>query len=261
MRGLSPDTELLLAQGDAPETVLIAHAVLRASDADHLAAVIEPGDGFAIVTAGALAVLVSRRDRAETEATFADADRATALALAHHDLLVAVAAALDLLPVRLGAIYRDEAAVRAMLNEGGEAFAAALARIAGGVEYVITVAESPAAPAGSPVPIAATGRDYLKALSQRRQQTGDLGSMRAAAVDRALEALASEADRTIRKAPRAAAGGEPKRLASVTVLVRRTAGASFEAARRSIADDLARHGLNLACDGPWPPYSFVAGEG
>jgi hypothetical protein len=173
-----------------------------------------------------------------------------------------------LLPVRFGAVYADEPALRAALDERHDALAAGLDRVRGRVEVGVRVGWGPAvaddpgaddpAPDGPAPPDdggGGAGRAYLLArvAEERRRRAHRARAERlAAGVHGALAPLAADSRHTV-----LATDGL---LLSAAYLVEQTGVARIVARARAVVGE--RAGLALLCTGPWPPYHFagVGGE-
>ena len=161
----------------------------------------------------------------------------------HEDVVEALMADRDLLPVRYGTRLEDEAAVARAVKERRDEFAAALDRVRGAVE--VSVRAMATEPDADPAPAVAvtTGADYLRLKARVEADHGKT----ARALGEPLDALA-----------RASVQGRPRasEIFRAAYLVERDAVGRF-------ADEVARlqstnPGLSILCTGPWPPYSFTA---
>jgi hypothetical protein len=237
----------------------LIHAVLSAE------AAIEIGDRAVIhdapldvVVAGSLkAIITLLPDAAFAEAAFAEPDRAASIAIAHHEVLTALAVTADVVPVRLGAACESRVAVTALLDAERDRFTEALTRIAGAAEYAVILTEAQAA-TPAPAPQVATGRDYLKfrsaATAQRRQQTAQLREAALAAV----EVLTGHArDRVFAQPRRNAQADRDKRIMDAALLITRDQVGHFTEAVKVAQAAIGDSGCELRVTGPWPAYSFT----
>ncbi|MEV4742105.1 GvpL/GvpF family gas vesicle protein [Streptomyces sp. NPDC049555] len=166
------------------------------------------------------------------------------------------------LPLRLATVYRDEASVRAMLQERSTHLAATLRRLDGRVEWGVKVhARTPeAAPSAPRAPT--SGRDYLRRrISARRAHEEDArrAEETAHAIHAALTALAEET--RLYPPQHTGLSGRPGRnLLNAAYLVPRTAGDRFTAAVARLTGSAPADGAEVELTGPWAPYSF-AGTG
>jgi Gas vesicle synthesis protein GvpL/GvpF len=224
-----------------------------------------PGGRLAVLRQGHVAAIVNILPSILADGTiateiFADADRAAQLAIKHNALLTALAVQTDILPVRLGAAYADEAAVRAMLADQENLFVTALGRIGGAVEFAVrmtalTELETEKQPAISD---AMSGRGYLKArgaVADRRRQAGEII---ATASRRVLIALGHDAvEQAVIKPRRGSPEAVPKRLLDIALLIRRDTLETFAARVVAAQAEAAQSGFKLSVSGPWPAYSFA----
>jgi len=200
------------------------------------------------VEAGGLTAIVSYHD--EVPAT------TKASALAHHEVVTAVADQAPTLPVRFGAAFQDRGSLVTMLGARADELQAAVRDIGERVEYVVrpsgdVSARSPrATTARAPADrqqAEGGGRTYLlERLDEHRAW-----EQAAAVVVRQLEAI----DRSV--APLAVRGVErsgplgPERC----YLVDRARADQF---RQAVGDALAVDGVGIEVGGPLPPYTFAA---
>jgi Gas vesicle synthesis protein GvpL/GvpF len=161
----------------------------------------------------------------------------------HEEVVEALMADRDLLPVRYGTRLEDEGAVARAVEERRDELAAALDRVRGAVELSVRVMAAAAAPPSAPsAPPASSGAEYL-----RQRARADASHDRAAgALHEPLAALSRES---------AEARPRPPELFRAAYLVERDAVASFAAEVARL--QTAHPGLSILCTGPWPPYSFA----
>jgi hypothetical protein len=161
------------------------------------------------------------------------------------------------LPVRFGARYADEAALRDAVAERHSAFVTALAHVRGRVEIGVRVADTLQARASesqpAPAEPASSGAAYLQRRSAEERER--------AASKAAAQELADEIHEFLR-------GG----AVDATVKVQATPGLVLSAAYLVPADDVGSFTARLAeletshsdvqllCTGPWPPYHFAGQE-
>ena len=160
----------------------------------------------------------------------------------HEEVVEALMADRDLLPVRYGTRLEDEAALARAVGERRDELAAALDRVRGAVELSVrAVGTGARQPAPSPAE-ATTGAEYLRmrarAVAGREQA--------AAALHEPLSALA-----------RASAEGRPRppELFRAAYLLERGSVERFTAEVARLQNE--NPGLSILCTGPWPPYSFA----
>jgi Gas vesicle synthesis protein GvpL/GvpF len=159
----------------------------------------------------------------------------------HEEVVEALMADRDLLPVRYGTRLEDEGSVARVVEERRGELAAALDRVRGTVELSVRVVTTDARPADVSAD-ASSGAEYL-----RLRASADARRDRAA---RALhEPLAGLA--------RASVEGRPRQheLFRAAYLIERDAVERFAGAVARLQAETP--GLAILCTGPWPPYSFV----
>ncbi|NYJ03430.1 non-ribosomal peptide synthetase component F [Nocardioides thalensis] len=186
-------------------------------------------------------------------------------ARAHDRVVHACAAAAPTAPMRLATVCLDDESVRLRLEEWYDDLAHALDRIAGRQEWSVKVyaharAGGEGRSARAPEPAAAGGAAYLrrkKAAAEERLTSERASAEAAASVDRALGALAV-ATRHLRAQDPRLSGHAGTMLLNGAYLVDSVAADEFTAA---VAKLVAAHpDVSIACDGPWPPYSFATLE-
>jgi hypothetical protein len=160
----------------------------------------------------------------------------------HEEVVEALMADRDLLPVRYGTRLDDEAAVtRAMEGRSGE-LAAALDRVRGAVELSVRVVAADGTPSPPSPPETTSGAEYLRLRAQAEASHDD--------VARAVhEPLAERARESTEGRPR------PPELFRAAYLVDRGGIDSFVAEVGRLQEESP--GLAILCTGPWPPYSFA----
>ena len=175
--------------------------------------------------------------------TASDAEVSPEALWRHEEVVEALMADRDILPVRYGTRLDDEAAVACALEERREELAAALDRVRGAVELSVRAAAPGSLELSGPaLPEAAGGAEYLRARARA-----------AAGRDRMVkilhEPLSALARASVEGTP------HPPEVFRAAYLVEYDAVERFTAAvgRLQSADP----GLSLLCTGPWPPYSFA----
>lgn len=193
-----------------------------------------------------------------------DLDWLAATARAHDAVIAALATVTCPVPLRLATVCRDDSGVRRLLEEGGERFERALARLDGRMEWGVKVyAEQPApqaeaaperAPAGSGQ-ARGSGRDYLRRrMEARRSREADWG--RADALSRRLHAeLSAQAEAAALHRPQDAklSGAPGVNVLNAAYLVDRSRGQEFA----DLVQGYAEEGVQVRLTGPWVPYSFA----
>ncbi|MEE6259137.1 GvpL/GvpF family gas vesicle protein [Plantactinospora sonchi] len=187
-------------------------------------------------------------------------------ARAHHRVTEEVWRLGPVVPVRLATVYRDEAAVRAVLTERRTELAVALDQVVGRAEWGVKgyVSDRPAVPAteggaaGGGLPGAGAGADYLRRRRAALQasEAAQEAAVRDAAAVHAVLARHAEAARQHRPQERALSGVAEQMMLNGAYLVASERATEF-------GDLVGRLGathpnLRLELTGPWPPYSFAA---
>jgi gas vesicle protein GvpL/GvpF len=161
----------------------------------------------------------------------------------HEDVVEALMADRDLLPVRYGTRLEDEAAVARAVADRRDELVAALDRVRGAVELSVRVVATGTRTESLPAAEPTSGAEYL-----RLRARADASHERTAgSVRQPLSALA-----------RASVEGRPRppELFRAAYLVERGDVEPFAAEVARLQD--ANPGLSILCTGPWPPYSFAA---
>jgi hypothetical protein len=161
----------------------------------------------------------------------------------HEEVVEALMAGRDLLPVRYGTRLEDEAAIARAIDERRDELAAALDRVRGAVELSVRVVAADPRPSAPVADEPTTGAGYLR-LRARAEAGRD---RTARALHEPLSGLA-----------RSSAVGRPRppELLRAAYLVERGAVGRFTGEVARIQDENAE--LSILCTGPWPPYSFAA---
>jgi hypothetical protein len=202
----------------------------------HLYAIAEPGPAVPLpeVRDGELCGIYAREgDREPTPEAL----------LRHERIVESLAARRTLLPVRFGTALEDEDELRALLESRAGEFAAALELVRGRVELGVRARYRIARQDPRPE----SGRAFVAQKLARRRAAQDVAdSLHAELAGRASEAVA----RVL---------GDPEPQFAGAYLVERSGVDGF----RAQVDELRarRPSLDVVCTGPWPPYSFVAGNG
>jgi hypothetical protein len=215
------------------------------------------------IVAGRLAAVVSSVDavRFSEESlrrSLEDLQWLEATARAHHAVVDAVARAGPVAPVRLATVYLDDDRVRGMLADRAAAFAAALDRIRGRVEWGVKGFAVPSATPAElePAPGAGPGASYLaRRLAERnRAARGHEEALAAAeAVHRELAAAALASRRYPPQDPRLT-GRREEMVLNAAYLV------EADGALRRVVEQHTGGAVRLELTGPWAPYSFATLE-
>jgi len=180
-----------------------------------------------------------------------------------HDLVVqSCAAAAPTAPMRLATICLDDESVRLRLEEWYDDLVAALDRVTGREEWSVKVFAHPRAAreAEGAEPAAVGGAAYLrrkKAATEERRSVEAAAASAAEEVDSVLRGTAVAARRLRPQDPRIS-GHEATMLLNGAYLVDSVRSADFA---KQVAELVGLHPqVSVACDGPWPPYSFATLE-
>jgi hypothetical protein len=182
---------------------------------------------------------------------FTTAEGARAAVLAQHDLLVRVALAHDLVPVRPGAVFTDRARVARHLSDGARAHRARLDRIAGCLELSVS-ARVAAEPAPLPASTPSDGIAYLRA--RRSPPSAADGN------DRSVRFLS---DTLAACAPGLSFLPQPATdptVAAAALLVPRDRLAAVMSALGRAGEAAATGRAAITLHGPWPCYVFTTAE-
>jgi Gas vesicle synthesis protein GvpL/GvpF len=172
--------------------------------------------------------------------------------VAHQRVIAAIGRETEILPVRLGTIFRTEASLCKHVGKRAQALKDDFARIKGADEWGVKVFEIK--PVASALPRVRSGKDYLKAkaalLPNRRPKSA--GRAQLVKFERALEGIAAET------APAGNVSRAQRGLEfQMSLLVKRSKRKKLE----SLLEKFAREWVEerrIECTGPWPPYSFVS---
>jgi Gas vesicle synthesis protein GvpL/GvpF len=191
---------------------------------------------LAVERVGEIDAVVSEVDRARV-------DPSENAVLDHARVVDSLAQANDaVLPARFGRGFADAAALRTAIGDRSADLEPALARVRGCLELAVRVL----APVGAAPPVAASGRDYMRARLDDQQRTERL----AEELHQPLSALARAATKSV--------GATPELVLSAAYLVPREALEDFKGRVAELGADHPE--LTLACTGPWPPYTFATTE-
>ncbi len=201
----------------------------------------------------------------------ASVDETLALGAVHHALLCASIGAGDVLPVRPGAAFSGEEALRQAVSDRVPGYVERLGLLAGKVEFAVQARKTLALPtrgwsgkgraeasrhAADPHKAAASsGRGFLAARrDQRAARTSQVSDRR-----RFVAHLATDLDLHA-EAQTPLTPSAPEVLSHTAFLVLRSEVASFMAALTTHVAPGEALGLDLLVMGPLPPYAFT-GEG
>ncbi|MDA1360715.1 GvpL/GvpF family gas vesicle protein [Glycomyces luteolus] len=186
-----------------------------------------------------------------------------AIARAHHAVVDAAARLAPVVPIRLATVYRGDDGIADLLAQRHDELTTALERISGRFEWGVKAYAAPASPAEPDAEATSDAGPGTAYLLRRRTQLETLDRARQTAVDSAehVHARLSEiAVASRRHAPQdAQLTGTPEWMVlNGAYLVDVTRADEFAHAVDSLK--AAQPTVRLELTGPWPPYSFTAGE-
>ncbi|MGW0601086.1 GvpL/GvpF family gas vesicle protein [Streptomyces sp. NPDC002776] len=190
-----------------------------------------------------------------------DLDWLTETARAHQGVIDALTAVTTPLPLRLATVFRDDSALRTMMESREEYFQRTLDRLTGRVEWGVKVyveppAEDTRAPAGKP----ASGRDYLRQRRRSVRSHEQTWQEASAFADRLHATLSSFAEESRLHNPQnsALSGATGQNVLNAAYLVTRGNSEEFVEMVDRTKDEA--EGMRVELTGPWAAYSFT-GEG
>ena len=172
-------------------------------------------------------------------------------ALAHNAILSAYCGGSGVLPMRVGTVFSDDAAVRGEIAAGATTFATFLAAMQNLREYTVQLSMTQAGQPETVAEAARSGRAHLMARRQARDArvTWDRDRQALARdILAELDALATQVE--------PAGGPRPNRLLDCVALVACDRIDDLRRIARNHHDAAEALGLDLVIAGPWPPYSF-----
>ena len=175
--------------------------------------------------------------------------------VAHQRVIAAIARHAEILPARLGTIFRTENSLCSHIAKRARSLQKDFERVRGSDEWGVKVFEIP--PPLSRLPKVRSGKDYLKAkaalLPARRDNSR--ADVEIAKLEKALQKVAVDC---------APAGnvsrGQHGLKFQTTLLVKRSSQKKLGSILEKFARDWTSE-RRIECTGPWPPYSFVSRPG
>lgn len=252
-------------QQAAPPDALALVCIARRDDASGL----EPAgalEGARLVHVGPLtAVALPAREAdftgPEGERNLADVEWLAPRAARHESLIHAARAACGgpdagLIPVRFGALFRDELSLAHSLLARSETLLRTIDHLAGRDEWSLRVLASREPSSGRVGVTARDGASYLRQRSAAHasRQGADAAQREhaAAVLDQALRGVADR--RPARRGHKTTEGLEV--LAAAAALVEHADARAWAQHAEAQAAAASHAGLTLTVSGPWPPYSF-----
>ncbi|HWG61654.1 MAG TPA: GvpL/GvpF family gas vesicle protein [Streptosporangiaceae bacterium] len=159
---------------------------------------------------------------------------------AHHQVIACVAAAGPVLPLRLAALYSDDATVRALLAQRRGEFAEMLATFRNTEEWGLKIYVEPGAEASADDEETAHAWEEVDACADM--------------IDRTLNGIAITGRRNPSPDPQFSGSGSWMVL-NGSYLLASDRVAEFAAVAQALAR--TQTGVHADLTGPWPPYSFV----
>ncbi|MFE6337733.1 GvpL/GvpF family gas vesicle protein [Streptomyces sp. NPDC057798] len=190
-----------------------------------------------------------------------DLDWLTETARAHQGVIDALTAVTTPLPLRLATVFRDDSALRTMMESREDYFERTLDRLTGRVEWGVKVyVEPPAEDAREPAAKPASGRDYLR---QRRrsvrshEHTWQEASEFAGRLHATLSSFAEDS-RLHNPQNSALSGATGQNVLNAAYLVTRGNSEEFVEMVDRTKDEA--EGMRVELTGPWAAYSFTGEE-
>ena len=180
-----------------------------------------------------------------------DTEAAVSLARLQHCVLCHYIAEVDVLPVAMGALFSNPAAIRAHLERDASHLRALADRLSGQVEY--TVAFGRDAGPQTMTPPARRGADHLRQRRDKRDRARNHSRRSAALMDDVAATLTP-----ITTALRRRGANREGRIGALDLLVRREDVVQCVSGIETHARDAEALGLSLSLTGPYPALSFVA---
>lgn len=186
-----------------------------------------------------------------------------AAARAHHQVIDALSAATEAVPLQFATVYRDDAAVRAVLRERAADFTAAFERTRDRTEWGVKAYMDPEASPEQPADGAddtsrtSPGTAYLlrrRAQRDSKEEAYRRASERAELIRADLGGHAAATAAHPPQDPRLA-GYDGWMILNDSYLVDRSAAGAFAEAVAACGRRFPEVRVELS--GPWPPYSFV----
>ena len=243
-------------------TVVHAYGIVRTDDAIDLPDTGVGGAGVALLDAGPVSCVFSilpgeAYGDAAWHSHAEDPRWLSAIASEHEAVLGQLVRDVDVLPLRLPGMYRDEVHLHDVIAAQAELFSAVLDALHGHVEWAVhlyltgEVAEETDAPT--------SGREYLQQKAAAASRRDAARARRERLVRDAYAAIADLSRQSVANPPQdSALSGrrEPMLLNSAHLVCRKHEQLFFDAVDEAAAR-LAPAGISIEVSGPWAPYNFV----
>ncbi|MFG3042226.1 GvpL/GvpF family gas vesicle protein [Streptomyces sp. NPDC048330] len=185
-------------------------------------------------------------------------------ARAHHDVIQALTAHTNVLPLRLATLYENDDRAREALRAQQDIFSARLAFLAHHTEYGVKVYvaadtsdDLPAEPGAQP-DLPSPGKAYLRARRAHHHAREDRYQRARQAAERIAEAAALHAAHAVRHPTQSGPlthGENGENVLNDAYLVPDENAGAFRAALADAGRGLP--GIRIEVTGPWAPYSFA----
>jgi hypothetical protein len=177
----------------------------------------------------------------------------------HHGVLQQLIAVRDVVPFRLPSIYATLDGLRTLVSDERDRHLAALAAVAGRVEWVVKAYRGPRPTASRPEDAAASGAAYLQSQSRRLREEEEAGAHFQEVVRHAHDRLTAVVADAVRNPvqDKALSGRDLPMALNGAYLVERRRTQEFLDMLAAVEADGADDGLVLESSGPWPAYSFA----
>ena len=176
----------------------------------------------------------------------------TTASIAHQRAVQAISQAVDMLPARLGTVFRDEHSLAAHIRGHVKQMSKDFERVKDSEEWGVKIFET--APPVTTIPKVRSGKEYLmaKAALLPRTKAAQIPEDEVAEFQSALAEVAEES------APAGRIGSGQRGLAFQTsLLVKRHNRQRLQTVLRRFTQKWAET-RRVECSGPWPPYSFIS---
>ncbi|HVT44759.1 MAG TPA: GvpL/GvpF family gas vesicle protein [Thermoanaerobaculia bacterium] len=260
------------------DTLVYVYAIARGTgplDLPGDITAVDGGNDLRTVGAGGLTAFCSEVPAAEfsqeaLDKTASDIDWLGSVGFRHQEIVSWLAEDRTLIPLRAFTLFHSEDAVAAYLESESERLFAILSRLDGKDEWSVRIELDP------PVWERAleSRSDALRELADQARTSGGgkayllrkkLDDERARVAQEEEELLVQQIDREISGRLQSetmveSRKGRGRPFAQINILMAREKAADLEHLHRELDERYRDEGASLVLTGPWPPYTFVAGE-
>jgi hypothetical protein len=180
-------------------------------------------------------------------------------ALAHASMVEYCFERAPVIPLKLFTLFSRDERARRQLAARGARLRTLFARLRGFEEWGVRITAGRTQDADSR-PQPASGRDYLRAKKQLKDDQERVSPKVAREMAAALTELRSLAAKTRKESFPRPANGRPY-VVGASFLVKAKRRAAFTKRVARVEASLAARGHRLDVSGPWPPYRFTSGSG